>query len=358
MDPRLQPLLDRVPAWLEPGGPEADVVVASRVRLARNLEATPFPAQMQIGPAGDLVRRVLETLPEILPGAVQVDPSGLAAADGEFLVERSLASHDLLHAGRATLVAFAPHGLYGLMVNEEDHFRIQAFAAGLDLDAALHRAQSLERRVRARFAFAQHEQYGFLTSCPTNTGSGMRASLLMHLPALSHAKAPMRRALQTARGTSLAVRGVHGEGSRALGRLFQISNQRTLGTSGADQVRAVTEFGLEVAKYERATREQFLQDAAARATLLEDVGKAHRRLCESAALTTAEALEALSTLRLAALCGLAEETGHAYDPRALLQQMFQLQPGHLQARQGREMPPGDRDRARAETIRSSLDLAA
>lgn len=358
MDPRLKPLLGTVPAWLDGGGEEADVVVASRVRLARNLADTPFPAQMQIGPASDLVRRLTEALPEILPGATLIDPAALAAADGEFLVERSLASHDLLHAGRATLICFEPRGLYGLMVNEEDHFRIQAYAPGLALQTAMDRAQRLERRLGARFPFAAHDRYGFLTSCPTNTGTGMRASLLMHLPALSRAKAPMQRALQTARGTYLAVRGVHGEGSRALGRLFQISNQRTLGTSSGAQVQAVTEFGREVAKYERKTRDEFLNDADARAELLTDVAKAHARLSEAPTLTTAEALEALSTLRLASLAGLAEETGHAYDARELLQQMFQLQPGHLQARLGREMPPGDRDRTRAEILRTALDLAA
>lgn len=357
MDPRLQPLLGTVPAWLEDGGPEADVVVASRVRLARNLADTPFPNQMQIGPASDLVRRVSSVLQEILPGGSMLDPAGLPAADGEFLVERSLASHDLLQAGRATLVCFEPRGLAGLMVNEEDHFRIQAFHAGLDLPAALRRAQRLERRLRLHFTLAVHSRYGHLTSCPTNTGSGMRGSLLMHLPALSRAKAPLHRALQTARGTYLAVRGVHGEGSRALGRLYQISNQRTLGTSSAAQAQAVTEFGREVAKYERKIREQHMQDATARSDLIADVARAHTRLSDAPSLTTAEALEVLSTLRLAALAGLVEETGHPYDPRVILQQMFQLQPGHLQARLGREMAPGDRDRTRAEMLRAALDLA-
>lgn len=358
MDPRLRPLLDSVPAWLESDGPAADVVVASRVRLARNLAGEAFPAQMQIGAAGDLARRAAEALPEILSGSVLVDPAGLPAAEGEFLVERSLASHDLLHAGRATLVCFEPRGLYGVMVNEEDHFRIQAFAPGLDLATALRRARRLERRLGARFPFVAHDRYGFLTSCPTNTGSGMRASLLMHLPALARAKTPLNQALQTARSASLAVRGVHGEGSRALGRLFQVSNQSTLGTSSAQQILQVTRYGLDVTKYERRYRDSFREDPAARAELLGEVAQAHARLSEAVALTTAEALDALSTLRLAALCGLAEETGHAYDARALLQQMFRLQPGHLQARLGREMEPSERDRARAEQLRGALDLAA
>lgn len=357
MDPRLRPLLGTLPAWLEPGGPEDDVVVASRVRLARNLADGPFPAQMQLGPASDFVRRAEKALEGALRGGSGLDPASLPPADCEFLVERSLASRDLIHAGRASWVYFEPLGLGGVMVNEEDHFRIQGYAAGLDLDSALRRAQRLERRLRRHFEIAAHRKFGYLTSCPTNAGSGMRGSLLLHLPALVRAKAPMQRALQTARGASLAVRGLHGEGSRALGRLYQISNQRTLGSSSVEQAHAVAEFGREVAKYERQTRARFREDPAARRDLIVEVQRAHGRLSGAASLTTAEALEVLSTIRLAALAGLAEEAGHDYHPHTVLQQMFQLQPGHLQAHLGREMEPGERDSARAAFLREALDLA-
>jgi protein arginine kinase len=358
VDPRLRPLVETMPAWLQAGGPEGDVAVASRVRLARNLSDAPFPAQMQLGPASDLVRRAEQALQGALAEGRGVDPSSLPAADCDFLVERSLASRDLIHAGRATWVYFEPRGLAGVMVNEEDHFRIQGYAAGLDLPAALRRAQRLERRLRQGFDLAAHERFGYLTSCPTNAGSGMRASVLLHLPALVRAKAQIQQVLQTARNAGLAVRGLHGEGGRALGRLYQMSNQVTLGTTSAAQAERVTEFGLGVAAFERRVRQHAREDASARRELIGEVERAHARLQEAPALTTAEALDALSTIRLAALAGLAEEIGHGYDPHAVLQQMFQLQPGHLQARLGRDMDPGERDAVRAGLLRAALDLAA
>lgn len=347
-----------MPAWLAAGGPEGDVAVASRVRLARNLADGCFPSQMQLGPASELVRRAEAALAGALPEGGGLDPASLSPSDCEFLVERSLISRDLLQAGRATWVYFEPRGLAGVMVNEEDHFRIQGYAAGLDLSAALRRAQRLERRLRQHFEFATHPRYGFLTSCPTNAGSGMRASVLLHLPALVRAKAQILQVLQTARGAGLAVRGLHGEGSRALGRLYQISNQVTLGSASAVQAQKVTEFGLMVANFERATRARHRADPAARRELVLEVERAHQRLLAAPALTTAEALDVLSTIRLAALAGLAEDIGHQYDPQVVLQQMFRLQPGHLQARCGRDMEPGERDAARAEQLRGALDLAA
>lgn len=358
MDERLRPLLGLAPAWLDPGGPEADVVVASRVRLARNLGDAPFPAQMQLGPASDFVRRAAAALAGSIKDGCGLDPTSLGATDCEFLVERSLASRDLIHAGRATWLYFDPRGLSAVMVNEEDHFRIQGYAAGLDLDAALRRAQRLERRLRRHFDLAVHPKYGYLTSCPTNVGSGMRGSLLMHLPALARAKAPLQQALQTARKGSLAVRGLHGEGSRALGRLYQISNQQTLGKSSAAQAEEVTSFGRGVAQFEAQTRQKLRDDASARQELVAEVARAHARLAGAPSLTTSEALEILSTIRLAALAGLSEEIGHEYQAHTVLQQMFQIQPGHLQARLGREMDPGERDRARAEQLRDALHLPA
>jgi len=354
MDQRLQPLLGLAPAWLGEGGPESGVVVASRVRLARNLADAPFPAQMQLGPASDFVRRAATALEGSIKDGCGLDPASLGAAECEFLVERSLASRDLIHAGRATWIYFDPRGLSAVMVNEEDHFRLQGYAAGLDLESALRRAQRLERRVRHHFELAAHPHYGYLTSCPTNAGSGMRGSLLLHLPALARAKAPLQRALQTARSSSLAVRGLHGEGSRALGRLYQISNQKTLGKSSAAQAQEVTDFGRGVADFEVKTRQALRDDPVARQDLVAEVAKAHARLLEAPSLTTAEALEILSTIRLAALAGLAEEVGHDYGPQEVLQQMFQIQPGHLQARLGREMEPGERDRTRAELLRAAL----
>ena len=270
------------------------------------------------------------------------------------MVERSALTRDLLHAGRAALVWFEPPGQRGVMINEEDHFRIQGFAAGSDLARALQRSRKLERHLRGSFRFALSAEHGYLTSCPSNAGSGMRASLLLHLPALARAKAPMQRALQAARSASLEVRGVHGEGSRALGHLYQISNQRTLGTHAAEQLTAVAEFGKEVARYERTTRARMTDDPGARAELVEEVRRAADLLRRAPGLATPEALDALSTLRLGVLANVAEEAGGPTDERQLLQLCFRLQPGHLQAGLGRTMEPEERDALRVRTIREAL----
>lgn len=355
MDERLRLLRERSPAWLEAGGPEDDVVVTARVRLARNLAAGPFPAQMSHQEASVLVERANRVLGDDKQARL-LDPAELDEADAEFLVERSIGTRDLLHCGRPCLLWFEPEGLRGLMVNEEDHFRIQGFAPGADLTRAYQEARHVERLLRGEFHFAADEKHGFLTSCPSNVGSGMRASLLLHLPAMARAKSPMQRTLQAARSASLEVRGVHGEGSRALGHLYQISNQRTLGTTPAEQLRAVTEFGKEVATYERTTRSRMCTQEGARRELVDDVRRAAALLRDAPGLATPEALDALSMLRLGAHAGVSQEAGAPADERLLLQLCFRLQPGHLQTGLGRVMEPAERDETRAARIRETLGI--
>lgn len=364
MDPRLATMLQEEPGWLLPGGPLGDVVVASRVRLARNVEQMAFPLQLDGMAADQLAAEATDNLRQLAESATPesaglvLDPRSLGSADAEFVVERSLATRDLVQADRPTLIYCGEQGLEGVMVNEEDHFRIQGLAAGMDLEAAFARAQKLEQHLKKAFRFAVSERYGFLTSCPTNTGSGMRASLMLHLPALSRAKAPMQRALQAARSASLAVRGVHGEGSRALGHFFQISNQRTLGQSSSDQLKAVADFGQEVSDYERRTREAFRKEEGSGAVLREDLQRALDAVKDSPALTTAEALNALSTLRLGSLLEATDALGFACSAERLLSLSFKLQPGHLQAYTGKEMTPEQRDVARAGYVRRELGFQA
>jgi protein arginine kinase len=354
MDSRLQKLLETEPGWLQAGGPESDVVVSSRVRLARNVAGFAFPQQLNADRADELAAASADCLRRSKLEGVVLEPRSLGAADADLIVERSLATRDLMSASRPTQVFFCTQGLHGVMVNEEDHFRIQGLAAGLNLNLAFERAQRLERRLRNSFDFAVSDRFGFLTSCPTNTGSGMRASLMLHLPALARAKANMQRALQAARVASLAVRGVHGEGSHALGHFYQISNQRTMGVSAQDQLKAVTDFGLVVAGYERDTRQKFCGDTDINRVLREDLVAAIDLLGKAEALTTAQALDALSILRLGALLNLTADFGFASTPERLLSLCFKLQPGHLQARTGNEMSPEQRDVARAALLKMEL----
>lgn len=356
MDPRLEALVERTPGWLAAGRPDGDVVAASRVRLARNLAGRRFPHHMSVEEAREVCQLARDRLSSFFAGGAVLEPAGLNAAERELLAERSLASRDLLDAPRPTLLFFAADETAGLMVNEEDHFRMQSLAAGLDLAGAWRQLHALSRLVTRAFDLSSHTRYGSLTACPTNAGTGLRASLLLHLPALARAKGPLQKALQTAQRSFLAVRGVHGEGSRALGHLYQISNQRTLGSDVASQVQAVADFGRQVAGFERQVRRALVADAAGRAALREDASRAWKVLHESPRLTTVQALESLSVLRLAVLGGLGEELGLELDDHGLLVQSFQLQPGHLQARIGSELEPEARDQYRARLLREALGI--
>ncbi|MDP7062078.1 MAG: hypothetical protein QF489_03980 [Planctomycetota bacterium] len=358
MDERLHELVNTEPGWLQSGGPECDVAVSSRVRLARNVAGFAFPQQLTTDRADELAAAAGNCLRRSKLAGEVLEPRSLNTADADFIVERSLATRDLMSADRPTQVFFCNGGLHGVMVNEEDHFRIQGFAEGLDLDQAFERAQRLERRLRDSFDFAVSERFGFLTSCPTNTGSGMRASVMLHLPALVRAKAHMQRALQTARVASLAVRGVHGEGSQALGHLYQISNQRTMGVTAKVQLKAVADFAREVSTYERETREQFRGEGDANSILCEDLVAALDLLRLAETLTTAQALDALSVLRLGTLLEMTSSLGFECSPERLLCLSFKLQPGHLQARSGTEMTPEQRDVARAGLLRAELGFAS
>jgi len=360
MDPRLDPILHRAPEWLDADGPEDDVVVSSRVRLARNVSDRPFPRLLDGPRAQQLCDELEAQLEPIFENGLCLDPAGLDAPEAEFLIERSLATRDLFEASIPARILFLGDGSCGLMVNEEDHFRAQGFAAGLDLESARRLCTQVTDRLAERFRLARHDRYGFLTTCPTNAGSGMRASLMMHLPGLARARHPLQQVLQTAERASLAVRGVHGEGSRALGNLYQISNQITLGVPAKQQISAVQRFGLQAAQFERSTRASFATDEGKRTALVSDAQAAWQTLSNADRLSTAQALQSLSLVRLAILVGLgAEICGEAQPSHsALLTLCFQLQPGHLQARFGQALDPERRDVSRALMVRQGLGLSS
>jgi protein arginine kinase len=358
MDPRLEPILHRTPAWLAPDGPDQDIVVSSRVRLARNLAKHPFPRQLKIEQAEDICSKSETFLEPFFQNGLILNPSDLEPQEAEFLIERSLASRDMFQSALPGRVFFKGDGSLGLMVNEEDHFRIQGFACGLDLQLAHNHCAGLLKALMRKFELARHSKFGFLTSCPTNAGSGMRASLMLHLPALARMRAPLQQVFQTAEKAYLTIRGVHGEGSSSVGFFYQISNQRTLGPSASEQLQQVADFGAVVCRFERETRESLLTKPGLRAELLHDAEAAWRMLSDSPKITSAEALPALSQLRLAVLCNLGSELPMKTPPSAheLLALSFQLQPGHLQARFGLALDPKSRDVSRAQALRRGLGL--
>ena len=249
----------RAPSWLRAGGPEPDIVLSSRVRLARNLHDRTFPhttdADLLCGLRDEVFAAVLKDGP--LATARRLQMEDLDELELGFLRERNLISSHLARyiLGRGLVVL--EDESCGMMVNEEDHLRIQALAPGLDPSGCLGRAMRVATSVEPELGFAFDDQLGYLTACPTNVGTGMRASALMHLPALV-LTGDLDRVFHSLHRLEFAVRGTYGEGTDAVGALFQVSNSATLGRSEEQIVDELFLHAGKVAQCERQAREALL----------------------------------------------------------------------------------------------------
>jgi len=361
---------ERLPAWLQPQGPESDVVISSRVRLARNLAGFPFVSKLSDERAIELAHSLRDTLLDA--GAAAVSESGAAPVEMVWiemaevsplvrllLRERHLVSRDLApvpeerpaQPGRA--VAFARDESFAVMVNEEDHLRLQALAPGFQLAKAWEGAQALERALDGRIEPAFDRDVGYLTCCPTNVGTGLRASVMLHLPALGMVRSEIEKVFAAASRTGLAVRGLYGEGSRAFGDYYQVSNQVTLGRSEEDLLTELGELVPAIVRFERTLRENLLLER--RAALVDKISRSFGLLRTARAMPTDGALSHLSSLRLGLHLGLWSELAAPDLARARVQ----IQKGHVQALnqdppQGEVMETSERDRLRAAYLRKLL----
>ena len=218
--------------WLKGSGPESDIVISSRIRLARNLAEFPF-----ISRASEQDRRQIESvlrsrIMEVEWGGdlIYVEIDELPGIDRQFLVERHLISREHAESQGTRAVAIQCGEKFSLMVNEEDHLRIQVMQSGLALKNVLDQVNTIDDLIEEKVAYAYQEKLGYLTACPTNVGTGMRVSVMLHLPALVITR-QMDKVFRALQKISLAVRGLYGEGSQAMGDFYQISNQVTLGRS-------------------------------------------------------------------------------------------------------------------------------
>jgi protein arginine kinase len=359
LDPK--DLAAQVSPWLRDGhGPE-EIVVSCRVRLARNLAGYPFASRL--GP--DRARELAEEVrPHLLEAALDGETRWVAMEETSLVLrlvlrERHLISRDLAPAeeggapppGRA--VAFGVSEGLSVMVNEEDHLRLQAVRAGFALHEAREAAVDLDRRLESRVAYACDERLGYLTGCPTNVGTGLRASVMLHLPALGMVRSELEKVFTAAQRTGLAVRGLYGEGSRAAGDFYQISNQVTLGRSEDDLVDDLCSLVPVIERFERRVREEML--SSRRGPLRDRVTASLAVLRTSRSLSTEEALAHLSNLRLGVATGLLEGPS----PAVLGELGVLVQKGHLQALEEgsdpeRLLDPSARDGLRARVLRQRL----
>ncbi len=347
---RLADLTNRAGEWLRGTGPMHDVVISSRVRLARNLASMPFLSccnkTQQQELADRLQKEVLDS--QLADEMFYVDVAAASEMDRHLLVERHLISRQHADDKHPRGVAVSGDETVAIMVNEEDHLRIQVLRSGLQLDDAMEEINRIDDKLEQRLDFAFHSRYGYLTACPTNVGTGLRVSVMLHLPALKMT-GQIEKAFRAARDLRLAVRGLYGEGTEAGGDFFQVSNQTTLGKSEQQFVEEFVRQTIpQFIEYERRARKDLL---AKRPEAVDD--KAFRSL---ALLRSARTMSADETMYLLSLVRLGIHTERISDVDIeTINELFLLtQPAHLQRILGEEMEPRQRGIARAEYIRRRL----
>lgn len=338
--------------WLEPEGDDSEIVLSTRVRLARNLQGFPFSVRAEIEDRARVLDRVTEVMDsgEILdhPGVWKM--TDLDTGQRRLLRERHLVSRELIGNGEApegAALALDGRSSLGMMINEEDHLRLQTLRNGLQLEEAWQDVDALDDRIGARLPYAFHHDFGFLTSCPTNVGTGLRASVLVHLPGLVLTK-EIQKVLEGISQVGLTYRGLYGEGSEVVGNFFQISNQTTLGKSEEDLVDHLGKIVGQVIQYEKRGRSVLLREAS---SVLEDkVGRAYGILRHARQLPLDEMMNLMSGVRL----GLTLKLLKTPRVETLNRIMISTQQAHLEEAAGRSLDETDANQFRATRVRDAL----
>jgi protein arginine kinase len=342
-------LINNPADWMKGTGVHTDIVMTSRVRLARNLRGFPFPGWSQERQRLDMLKQVkprVAALPDMAEGYVE-DYSTISKIQKQVLVERHLISRE--HAARSNgcAVVINRDQQLSIMINEEDHFRMQGIRSGMNLRQAYDSINSVDTALQEQLPYAFDSQLGYLTACPTNLGTGMRASVMLHLPGIVLAE-QAAQVMKAVGKIGLAVRGLYGEGTEALGHLFQISNQHTLGEKELDIITQIERVIEGVVRAEKTARMRLLEDQS---TMLKDhVGRAYATLRYAHMLNSKEALNFLSMVRLGADLDLIPNCDRSILDLLLLE----IQPAHLQLRARRELSSEERDVMRAEITRQRL----
>ena len=345
---RLDDLLEHPGSWLSTGF-STGCVISSRIRLARNLKGHQFPgwgSEDEKREICDTLRPLLLDLPS-LQDSLFIDMSKLDQADRQVLIERHLISSELAEKKVGSGLVVSPDEKCSAMINEEDHLRLQVISPGNDFDSMLSRINQLDSELEERVAYAYSHRLGYLTSCPSNVGTGLRASVMLHLPGL-RLMDEVDAIIRGLNKIGLTVRGLLGEGTEPSGDMYQISNQMTLGESEEAIIRRLQHIVDEVTGHEKHARERVLEG---RASMVRDfVGRSFGILTNAHTLSSKEALDRLSGLRL----GVEFRMIKNIEAPALNELLLLTQPGHLQKIERKILGPEERDCARARIMREKL----
>lgn len=338
--------------WLRGSGPHSEVVISSRIRYARNLAGFPFVSRSNRRQHHEVMHLVKDEIQSrnLAEDVIWVDMAASPSLDRQLLVERHLVSRDLASekndAPRGVVIA--PDETFAIMINEEDHIRAQVLRSGMQLSEAFAHIERIDNALESGLDYAYSRRFGYLTACPTNVGTGLRVSVMLHLPGLK-LTGEIEKVRRAARDTHLAVRGLFGEGSEALGDLYQISNQSTLGKT-EQEIVADFEHTIvpQVIAYEQQARQALLKQRPAQ--LDDKIFRAWAVLTHARVLGTEEVLSLLSHLRLGVNLGRITTV----DLHTINELFLLTQPAHLQRLMGQVMDPAGRKIARAEMVRQRL----
>ncbi len=335
--------------WYSKEGKNSDVVLSTRIRFARNLKDYPFPSRLNTAEK----QKVNEILKDIFLAADSgesldyFEMSSLSKVQAVSFAEKHLISPEFAFDPNGRALLLSKDEEVSIMLCEEDHARIQVILPGLDLENAYKKALKFDKALEEKAAIAFDERLGYLTQCPTNLGTGMRASVMLHLPALSKTKMVPRLAATVAK-LGLTLRGAYGEGNRTVGDLFQLSNQVTLGISEQAAVQNLNAIALQIAQQEKSTRDSLLKDDA----FIDRIWRAYGILKSAHMISFDEFTDLLSYVRLAAAQGIIE-----IPLETLSELLIQMQPATINAENETDFSPRERDVFRAGKVKEALNEA-
>lgn len=338
--------------WMDGSGKESDVVLSSRVRLARNLSRIPFPNRADISQLAK-VKDSLKFLKADLEAATDriyqcIEMEGLTSLERNVLIEKHIVSNNFVKHPENRMLFMSEDTKVSIMVNEEDHLRIQCMVSGFDLMEPLMTAQQADDAIEAKLDIAFHEQIGYLTSCPTNLGTGIRASVMMHLPGLVFTR-QINKIINASTQLGLAVRGLYGEGTDAAGNIFQISNQLTLGFTEQEIIDNLTSAVTEILTHERAARKALY--AQAPEGIADKVWRSYGVLKYARSLAGGEALALLSEVRMGVDMGIIE----GVDSTVFNELLVSTCPNYLQnCNKNSNLSQVEIDQCRAAVVRDIL----
>ncbi|UCB56821.1 MAG: protein arginine kinase [Candidatus Omnitrophota bacterium] len=347
---KLNDLINQNCEWLKGTGPNSNVVISSRIRLARNLSRISFSHWANKKQKEEVLKKAKEAFgsSNYTKGALFLQLADLNNLDKQFLIERHLISREHAMRSNHKAVLVGDREILSIMVNEEDHLRMQVMQSGFNLGEAWQITKRLDEDFEKSLQFAYSQTWGYLTACPTNTGTGLRASVMLHLPALVMAR-QINKVLQAITKLNLTARGFYGEGTEASGNFFQISNQVTLGHSEEDILDNIERVIKQVIGHEQnARRALFEQD---RARIEDRIWRSFATLKNAHIITSKEAIDLFSKVRLGVDMGILKE---GLDIQTINRIFILMQPAHLQKIEHKTLSAQERDMKRAELIRKEL----